>query len=103
MYELNCVIKVTYVIAGVITIFMFLMSTLLSSCTEGKNLKTFFEIDKEFENMMTVMKSNFVTVDSFDSSMRVSLRQTLIDRCVYRLSKFECPYNLVLDPQDRLS
>jgi hypothetical protein len=59
------------------------MSTLLWSCTKGKNLKTFFEIDKEFENMMTVMKSNFVTVDSFDSSMRVSLRQTLIDRCVY--------------------
>jgi hypothetical protein len=48
-----------------------------------KKLKTFFEIDEEFENMMTVMKSNFVTVDSFDSSMRVSLRQTLIDRCVY--------------------
>ncbi len=35
------------------------MSTLLSSCAEGKNLKTFFEIDKEFEIMMTVVKSNF--------------------------------------------
>jgi hypothetical protein len=51
------------------------MSTLLSSCTKGKNCKTFFEIDKEFESMMTVVKSNFVTVDSFASSMRASLRQ----------------------------
>ena len=27
------------------------LSTLLTSCTEGKTLKTFFEIDKEFESM----------------------------------------------------
>jgi hypothetical protein len=32
------------------------MSTLLSSCTEGKKRYTFFGIDKEFENMMTVVK-----------------------------------------------
>lgn len=47
------------------------LSTLLSSCAEGKNRKTFFEIDKEFENMMTVVKSNFVTVDSFLHKGRV--------------------------------
>jgi hypothetical protein len=29
------------------------MSTLLSSCAEGKNRKTFFEIDKEFESKMS--------------------------------------------------
>ncbi len=37
------------------------MSTLLSSCVEGKKLKTFFEIDKEFENMMTVVATLVVT------------------------------------------
>jgi len=51
------------------------MSTLLSSCAEGKNRKTFFEIDKEFESMMTVVKSNFVTVDSFVLSMWASLKK----------------------------
>ena len=45
------------------------MSTLLSSCGKRKKLKTFFEIDKEFESMMTVVKSNFVTVESFASSL----------------------------------
>jgi hypothetical protein len=59
------------------------MSTLLSSCVKGKNRKTVFEIDKEFESMMTVVKSNFVTVDSFASSMRVSLRQALIHKLVH--------------------
>jgi hypothetical protein len=54
------------------------MSTLLSSCAEGKKRKTFFEIDKEFESMKTVVKSNFVTVDSFTSSMRASLRQARV-------------------------
>ena len=38
------------------------LSTLLSSCTDGKTRKTFFEIDKEFVSMTAVMKSNFVTV-----------------------------------------
>ena len=52
--------------------------SLLSSCAEGKNRKTFFEIDKEFECMMTVVKSNFVTVDSVLLPMWTSLRQTLI-------------------------
>ncbi len=47
------------------------LSTLLSSCAEGKNRKTFFEIDKDFESMMAVVKSNFVTVDSFLLSMRL--------------------------------
>jgi hypothetical protein len=51
------------------------LSTLLSSCAEGKNRKIFFEIDQEFESMMAVVKSNFVTVDSFASCMRASLRQ----------------------------
>jgi hypothetical protein len=32
------------------------LSTLLSSCTDGKTRKTYFEIDKEFENMMSVVK-----------------------------------------------
>jgi hypothetical protein len=59
------------------------MSTLLSSCTEGKNRKTFFEIDKEFESMVTVVKSNFVTVDSFASSMWASLRQALIRKLAH--------------------
>jgi hypothetical protein len=59
------------------------MSTLLSSCAEGKNRKTSFEIDKEFEIMMTVVKINFVTVDSFASSMRTSLRQALIRKLVH--------------------
>jgi hypothetical protein len=59
------------------------VSTLLSSCTEGKNRKTFFEIDKEFESMMTVVKSNFVTVDSFTSSMWASLRQALIRKLAH--------------------
>ncbi len=41
------------------------LSTLLSSCAEGKNRETFFEIDKEFESMMADVKSNVVvTVDS---------------------------------------
>ena len=54
-------------------------STLLSSCAEGENRKTFFEIYKEFESMMPVVKSNFVTVvDSFLLSMWASFRQTLI-------------------------
>jgi hypothetical protein len=48
-----------------------------------KNRKTFFEIDKEFESMMTVVKSNFVTVDSFSSSMWASLRQALIHKLVH--------------------
>ena len=54
------------------------LSTLLSSCAEGKNHKTFFEIDKEFESMIDVVKSKFVTLDSFLKSMWVSLRQALI-------------------------
>jgi hypothetical protein len=33
--------------------------------------------------MMTVVKNNFVTVDSFPSSMWVSLRKTLIRKLVY--------------------
>ena len=59
------------------------LSILLSSCTDGKHRKTFFEIDKEFESMMTVVKSNFVTVDSFLLSMRASLRQALIRKLAY--------------------
>ena len=59
------------------------LNTLLSSCAEGKNRKTFFEIDKEFENMMDVVKSNFVTVDSCLLSMWVSLRQNLIHKLAY--------------------
>ena len=35
------------------------LSDILSSCTEGKHHKTFFEVDKE------VVKSNFCTLDSF--------------------------------------
>ncbi len=54
------------------------LSTLLSSCTDGKHRKSFFEIDKEFESMTVVVKSNFVTVDSFLLSMCASLRQVLI-------------------------
>jgi hypothetical protein len=58
------------------------LSTLLSSCAEGKNI--FFEIDKEFESMMVIVKSNFVRVDSFLLSMWVSLplRQSLIHKLV---------------------
>jgi hypothetical protein len=52
------------------------LSTLLSSCVEGKNHKTFFGIDKEFESMMSVMKSNFVTVWS-------SLRHALIHKLAH--------------------
>ena len=37
------------------------MSTLLSSCVEGKKLKTFFEIDKEFESMMAVVATLVIT------------------------------------------
>ena len=59
------------------------LSTLLSSCTDGKHRKTFFEIDKEFESMTTVVKSNFVTVDSFLLSMRASLRQALIRKLAH--------------------
>jgi hypothetical protein len=59
------------------------LSTLISSCTDGKHRKTFFEIDKEFESMMTVVKSNFVTVDSFLLSMRASLRQALIRKLAH--------------------
>jgi hypothetical protein len=59
------------------------MSTLLSSCAEEKNRKTFFVIDKEFESMMTVVKSNFVIVDSFASSMWTSLRQALIRKLAH--------------------
>ena len=33
--------------------------------------------------MMTVVKSNFVTVDSFASSMRASLRQALIRKLAH--------------------
>jgi hypothetical protein len=36
------------------------LSAVLSSCAEGKKRKTFFEIDKEFERMMVVVKSKFV-------------------------------------------
>jgi hypothetical protein len=61
----------------------FIETTLLSSCAEAKNLKTFFEIDKEFESMMAVVKSNFFMVDSFNSSMRVSLRQALIRKLAH--------------------
>ncbi len=50
---------------------------------EQENRKTFFQIDTEFESMMTVVKSNFVTVDSFASSMRASLRQALIHKLAY--------------------
>jgi hypothetical protein len=59
------------------------LSTLLSSCTDGKNHKTSFEIDKEFESMTTVVKSNFVTVDSFLLSIRASLRQVLIHKLAH--------------------
>ena len=59
------------------------LSTLLSSCIEGKKLKTPFEIDKEFESMMVGVKSNFVTVDSFLMSIWTSLRQTLIRKIVH--------------------
>ena len=59
------------------------LSTLLSSCTDGKHRKTFFEIDKEFESMTAVVKSNFVTVDSFLLSMRASLRQALIRKLAH--------------------
>ncbi len=59
------------------------LNTLLSSCTDGKHRKSFFEIDKEFENMTDVVKSNFVTVDSFLLSMRASLRQDLIRKLAY--------------------
>jgi hypothetical protein len=59
------------------------MSTLLLLCAEEKNRKTFFEIEKEFESMMTVVKSNFVTVDSFFSSVWTSFRQTLIHKLVH--------------------
>ncbi len=59
------------------------LSTLLSSCAEGENRKTFFEIDKEFESMMAVVKNNFVTVDTFLLSMRASLRQTLVPKLVH--------------------
>jgi hypothetical protein len=62
------------------------LSTLLSSCTDGKNRKTFFEIDKEFESMTVVVKSNFVTVDSFLLSMRASLRQALIRKLAHAKS-----------------
>jgi hypothetical protein len=37
------------------------LSAILSFCAEGKQHKTFFEIDKEFEIMMVVVKSNFVS------------------------------------------
>jgi hypothetical protein len=37
------------------------LSAILSSCAEGKKRKTFFEIDKEFEIMMVLVKSNFVS------------------------------------------
>jgi hypothetical protein len=40
------------------------LTILLSSCTEGKNHKTFFEIE-ELKSMMVVVESNFVTSDSF--------------------------------------
>ncbi len=59
------------------------LSTLLSSCTDGKHRKTFFEIDKEFESMTAVVKSNFVTVDSFLLSMWTSLRQDLIHKLAH--------------------
>jgi hypothetical protein len=59
------------------------LSTFLSSCTDGKNRKTFFEIDKEFESMTLVVKSNVVTVDSFLLSMRASLRQALIRKLAH--------------------
>ena len=59
------------------------LSTLLSSCTDGKHRKTFFEIDKEFESMTAFVKSNFVTVDSFLLSMRASLRQALIRKLAH--------------------
>ncbi len=46
--------------------------------------KTVKQIDKEFENMITVVKSNFVTVvDSFLLSMWTSLRQTLIHKLAH--------------------
>jgi hypothetical protein len=48
-----------------------------------ENRKTFFEIDKEFESMMAVVKNNFVTVDTFLLYMRASLRQTLIPKLVH--------------------
>jgi hypothetical protein len=41
------------------------------------------ELDKEFESMMTVVKSNFVTVDSFASSMWSFLRQDLIRKLAH--------------------
>jgi len=53
------------------------LSPILSSCVEGKPRKTFFEMDKEFESM-TVVKSMFVSLDSFLLFMWVLLRQTLI-------------------------
>jgi hypothetical protein len=59
------------------------MSTLLLLCAEEKNRKTFFEIEKEIESMMTVVKINFDTVDSFSSSLWTSFRQTLIHKLVH--------------------
>ncbi len=44
------------------------LSAILSFCAEGKQRKTFFEIDKEFEIMVVVVKSNF-----FDSGLFPSL------------------------------
>jgi hypothetical protein len=52
-------------------------------CTDGKDRKTFFEIDKEFESMVTVVKSNFVMVDTFLLSIQDSLRQTLIHKLAH--------------------
>jgi hypothetical protein len=79
------------------------VSTLLSSCDEGKNRKTFFEIDKDFESMMSVVKSNFVTVDYFLLSMWASLRQDLIRKLVHVKSadqatwiKTECSQRTIL-------
>ncbi len=47
--------------------------------------------------MMTVVKSDFVTVDSFSSSMRSSLRQTLIHKLAHVKSPYQASWIKVED------
>ena len=59
------------------------LSAIVSSCAEGKSRKTLCEIDKEFGIMMAVVKSGFVTVDSFLLFMRATLRQSPMRKLVH--------------------